>query len=223
MQSGLVALDRAITRLQSAKADTATALEGKPDPASALVQERFLQGVANIIPSNPTDATLPREPWPSLNELAYHGLAGEIVRLFRPHTEADPVALLVSFLSEVGAMLNRGPHLMLDGSFHPLLFWPVLVGRSSKSRKGTTDKRIAYLMQQADNTWTRGAFKGTLSSGEGLAYAVRDAEAREDTGKDKGRPTDPGVEDKRLFLVQSEFGAVLRVMSREGNSLWSAS
>jgi hypothetical protein len=162
-----------------------------------------------------------------LNEAAYHGLAGEIVRLFRPHTEADPVALLVSFLSEVGAMLNRGPHLILDGTFHPVLFWPVLVGRSSKSRKGTAGKRIEHLLQLADPSWTRGECKGTLSSGEGLAFAVRDPQYREEALREKGRPTgetvtvlaDKGVEDKRLFLVQSEFGAVLRVMARDGNSL----
>lgn len=75
--------------------------------------------------------------------------------------------------------------------------------------------------------WSRGEYKGTLSSGEGLAYAVRDPQYREEPIKEKGRLTgetvticvDPGVEDKRLFLVQNEFGAVLRVMAREGNSL----
>jgi hypothetical protein len=55
--------------------------------------------------------------------------------------------------------------------------------------------------------------RGTLSSGEGLAYAVRDATSEED---------DPGIEDKRLFAVQGEFGSVLKVMRREGNSLSGA-
>ncbi|MDI3462106.1 MAG: hypothetical protein OJF50_000927 [Nitrospira sp.] len=165
--------------------------------------------------------------WPVLEDAALHGLAGEVVRLIIPHTEADPVALLVSFLSEIGAMLNRGPHLMLDGNYHPLLFWSVLVGQSSKSRKGTAGKRIESLLHSADDAWTRGECKGTLSSGEGLAFAVRDPQLEEQQLKDKGRPTgetvsvcvDTGVEDKRLFLVQSEFGSVLKIMAREGNSL----
>lgn len=165
--------------------------------------------------------------WPILNESALHGLAGEVVRLIEPHTEADPVALLVSFLSEFGTMLNRGPHLILDGSYHPLLFWPVLVGQSSKSRKGTAGRRIETLVRLADESWTRGECKGTLSSGEGLAYAVRDPQYEKIPVKEKGRPTrettevcvDTGVEDKRLFLVQSEFGSVLKIMAREGNSL----
>ncbi|MDH4079784.1 MAG: YfjI family protein [Nitrospira sp.] len=166
-------------------------------------------------------------PWPKLQGAALHGLAGEVVRLIEPHTEADPIALLLSFLSEIGAMLNRGPHLILDGSYHPLLFWPVLVGQSSKSRKGTAGRRIERLLSLADDSWTRGEYKGTLSSGEGLAFAVRDAQFKEEPLKQGGKPTgemqtictDSGVEDKRLFLVQSEFGAVLKIMAREGNSL----
>lgn len=165
--------------------------------------------------------------WPTLDTAALHGLAGEVVRLIEPHTEADPVALLVSFLSEFGVTLNRGPHLILDGSYHPLLFWPVLVGQSSKSRKGTAGRRIETLLSLADDSWTRGESKGTLSSGEGLAYAVRDSQYKEEPIKQGGKPTgdmqtvlvDSGVEDKRLFLVQSEFGSVLKVMAREGNSL----
>lgn len=165
--------------------------------------------------------------WPMLDGAALYGLAGEVVRLIEPHTEADRVALLVSFLSELSAMLNRGPHLILDGSYHPLLFWPVLVGQSSKSRKGTAGRRIETLLSLADEGWTRGECKGTLSSGEGLAFAVRDAMHKEEPLKERGRPTgeivticvDPGIEDKRLFLVQSEFGSVLKIMAREGNSL----
>lgn len=165
--------------------------------------------------------------WPVLDDAALHGLAGKVVRLIDPHTEADLVGLLVSFLCEFGAMLNRGPHLILDGSYHPLLFWPVLVGQSSKSRKGTAGRRIEPLLSFADENWTRGECKGTLSSGEGLAFAVRDPRNEEQPLKEKGRPTgetvtvcvDAGVEDKRLFLVQPEFGAVLTIMAREGNSL----
>ena len=179
------------------------------------------------LPHVPTLSGADMAAWPVLDTEALYGLAGEVVRLYEPHTEADPVALLVSFLAEVGVMVGRAPHLILDGGYHPLLFWPVLVGKSSKSRKGTADRRIEALCQLTDAAWTRGECKGTLSSGEGLAYAVRDAQFKEEPVKLSGKPTgemqtictDSGVEDKRLFLVQSEFGAVLRVMEREGNSL----
>lgn len=194
------------------------------------VQERFLQGVGPLLEGQDTEGAngMPSsESWPVLDEAARHGLAGEVVSLLEPHTETDPVALLASFLSEAGTLLNRRPHLILDGTYHPLLFWAVLVGRSSKSRKGTADRRVRSLWEMADQTWRRGEYKGTLSSGEGLAYAVRDPvyevkpvkEKRKFTGETTSILVDPGVEDKRLFLVQNEFGAVLRVMARDGNSL----
>jgi hypothetical protein len=165
--------------------------------------------------------------WPVLHPEALHGLAGEVVTLFSPHTEADPVALLIAFISEFGCVLGRAPHLILDGSYHPLSVWPVLIGQSSKARKGSSDSRIQHLYHLIDDGWTRGQYRGTLSSGEGLAHAVRDPSYEDQPIKDKGRPTgevvrvqvDAGVEDKRLFLVQSEFGAMLKIMAREGNSL----
>jgi hypothetical protein len=187
--------------------------------AQEAIEERFLNGISQMLAH--------QDIWPVLDDAALHGLAGEAVHLLEPHTEADPVALLASFLAEVGTMLGRAPHLTLDGTFHPLLFWPVLVGQSSKSRKGTAGKRIERLLALADPSWTRGECRGTLSSGEGLAFAVRDNQFKEQPLMEKGRPTgetvticvDSGVNDKRLFLVQAEFGAVLRIMAREGNSL----
>ncbi len=189
---------------------------------------RYESGVgADYLKAANAKAVHGSDSWPVLNENALYGLAGDVVRLFKPHTEADPLALLASFLAEVGTMLGRGPHLILDGSYHPLLFWPVLVGRSSKSRKGSAGNRIRTICAMANPNWTRGECKGTLSSGEGLAYAVRDPQYREEPVKERGQPTgetmricvDSGVEDKRLFLVQAEFGSVLRVMGRDGNSL----
>lgn len=191
-----------------------------------LVHDHFLDRIAPLVPESAEPAPI-ADTWPTLNDEALHGLAGEVVRLYEPHTEAAPVALLVSLLSEVGVMLGRAPHLILDGGYHPLLFWPVLVGKSSKSRKGTADKRIESLCQHADPVWTRGECRGTLSSGEGLAFSVRDPQYKEEPIRQNGKLTgetqrvlvDSGIEDKRLFLVQTEFGVVLRVMERDGNSL----
>lgn len=175
------------------------------------LQERFLAGLEPMVG--------PQKP--CLNEAALHGLAGEVVRLIEPHTEADPVALLASFLAEFGVMLNRALHLVLDGTYHPLLFWPVLVGQSSKSRKGTAGKRIENILALSDPVWTRGERKGTLSSGEGLVYAVCDPIYRDRQQKDKTvhECIEPGVQDKRLFVVEAEFGSGLRIMARDGNSL----
>ncbi len=158
------------------------------------------------------------DPWPKMPDECYYGLAGKIVRVIMPHSEADPVGLLASFLAEFGVMIGRGPHLVLDGSYHPLLVYPVLVGKTSKSRKGSAGKRIGQFFRAVDPTWVRGSHKGTLSSGEGLVWAVRDPVWGTDK-KGQAVCLDEGVADKRLFLVQPEFGSVLRVMARDGNSL----
>ena len=43
--------------------------------------------------------------WPEpLDEAAFYGAAGEAVRAMAPHTEADPAALMVQFLTGVGNM-----------------------------------------------------------------------------------------------------------------------
>lgn len=159
-------------------------------------------------------------PWPVLESGALHGLPGDVVRAILPSTEADLVTLLVHLISEFSAIIGRGPHIKLDGDYSPLSFWPVMVGDSSKSRKGSGSKRIRRLFRAADPIWTRGRHSGQLSSGEGLIYAVRDPELLDKTGED-GEPVvkDPGILDKRLYVVQSEFGSMLSVMAREGNSL----
>lgn len=77
--------------------------------------------------------------WPApIAEAAYHGLAGEVVRTIEPHTEADPVALLVQFLAAFGSCLGRGPHYQVEGDAHHANLYAVLVGDSSKARKGTS-------------------------------------------------------------------------------------
>jgi len=150
----------------------------------------------------------PSEDTHRVDNLMFSGLPGDIVNTISPYTEADRVALLVHLLAEFSCTIGRGSGIEVDGGWSPLSFWPVCVGASSKSRKGTASNRIQALFQYAFQTWTRGEMRGTLSSGEGLVYAVRDA-------GEEG----PGVIDKRLYLVQSEFGSVLKVMNREGNSL----
>src|SRR5689334_6379586 len=56
------------------------------------------------------------ENWPNpLGEAAYHGLAGDVVRAFAPHSEADPVSLLLQFLAAFGNAAGRGSYLRMEG------------------------------------------------------------------------------------------------------------
>jgi hypothetical protein len=156
--------------------------------------------------------------WPELDGAALHGLAGEIVAAVEPHSEADPVAVLVSLLSAYGNVVGRSAHFRVGAGKHHLKINAALVGETSKGRKGMSWDYVADLMGAVAPEWTEGRVVNGLSSGEGLIYAVRDRVVGED--KD-GEPVvrDPGELDKRLFVMEGEFAGVLSQASREGNVL----
>src|SRR5262245_50515346 len=68
------------------------------------------------------------------DEVAFYGLAGEIVRRIEPHTEADPAALLFQFLVAFGNLIGHDHYIVADGTRHSLNLDGVLVGQSSKGR-----------------------------------------------------------------------------------------
>lgn len=160
------------------------------------------------------------------DDRAYYGILGEIVRAIGPQTEADPVGLLLTLLAACGNMIGRDPHWQVSGSRHAFKLFPVLVGATSQGRKGTAWSAAKAVLSVAAPMWVeRNVAKG-LSSGEGLIYAVRDPLEKTSPIKEKGRVVryettidDPGVEDKRLFIIEEELASLLRVMMREGNTL----
>ena len=101
----------------------------------------------------------------------FHGLAGDIVRLIAPHTEADPVALLVQLLAAFGSALGRTAYFTAEADRHFANLFIVLVGVSSKGRKGTSWGHIRRLMQLAEPNWEMNCLQSGLSSGEGLDLA----------------------------------------------------
>lgn len=154
------------------------------------------------------------ETWPQLPEEALHGLPGDIVKAVDPYTEADPVAVLAHVLAAFGNLVGPGPHFRVEHTTHPLRINFVLVGPTAKARKGTSWSTPRYMFGQVDPTWVDTSVTSGLSSGEGLIYAVRDL-----VEDNKGKIVDPGVEDKRLFVIEEEFSQPLKVMRREGNIL----
>lgn len=155
-------------------------------------------------------------PWPALDQAAFHGLAGEVVQAIDPHTEADPAAVLVNILIYFGSAVGRAPHALVGSKRHGLNLMAVHVGETSKGRKGTSMAEVDALYERIDEDWHDTRILSGLASGEGLTYAVRDASDKKD--KD-GLPVDEGVGDKRLLIVEEEFASVLKVASREGNTL----
>ncbi|HVG57432.1 MAG TPA: hypothetical protein VNA24_02680 [Hyalangium sp.] len=135
------------------------------------------------------------------------------MRTIEPHTEADPAAILIQFLVAAGNALGRAPYFEVEATRHYTNLFAAIVGQSSKARKGTSWSWVQNVVAAADPEWVPRIQKG-LSSGEGLIHAVRD-------GREEEEEEDPGVTDKRMMVIESEFASVLRRMNREGNSLSS--
>ena len=179
---------------------------------SALLaqQQRELErteNIANGFDPRPKLLPVPDSNWPAkLAEPAFHGLAGDIVRILGPHTEADEAAILLQFLAFAGICMGRNQYYLVEGDKHYSNIFIAMVGESSKARKGTSLGRIRQLFAMIDDPFSDRCIQSGLSSGEGLIWAVRD-----ETDKD------PGIIDKRLLVAESELAGLLRVMQRDGN------
>src|SRR5262249_14403553 len=150
-------------------------------------------------------------------DTALYGLAGEVVSSIAPHTESDPVALLLTYLASFGNAVGRGPYYRVEDTRHFANLFVLLAGITTKARQGTSSDRILVICQSVDQIWTIERVQGGMSSGEGVIVAVRDATY----AMRKGilEMTDPGIDDKRLLLYEPEFSSVLAVLNREGNIL----
>ena len=154
-----------------------------------------------------------RKTWPKPPEAAaYKGVAGELVESILPFTESDPIAILMQFLVAFGSIIGRGAHWEVESTKHHTNLFAVLVGQSSRGRKGTSLNIVRKVFNDQDESWMDLSIQGGLTSGEGLISAVRD-ESRVGDSYDQGAPT------KTALWVESEFGGTLAMASREGNSL----
>jgi uncharacterized protein DUF3987 len=157
-----------------------------------------------------------KREWPTLAPEALYGLPGEVVALYEPHTEADPVALLIQFLVSFGNALDRGPYFLIEDTEHYTNLFTVLVGKTSKSRKGTSGDRVRRLMTCVAPVWVNECITGGLASGEGAIWAIRDKEKEKEDGN-VNFFSEP--DDKRLLFDEREFSKVLAVMQREGSTV----
>jgi len=159
---------------------------------------------------------------------ARQGFIGDVLAAIEPHTEADPHALLVQTLVAFANVIGRGAGFKAEADFHSTVLYALIVGETAKARKGTSLGYIRRLIATADSEYIETRMEGGLSSGEGLVFAVRDAATRmvhpKQDDEHEGdewveQVVDPGVEDKRLLVLEGEFAQALKVMARPGNTL----
>jgi hypothetical protein len=164
--------------------------------------------------------------WPAPpGDEAFYGLPGRIVRAIEPTSESDPVALLIQFLIAFGNAAGRSAHFQVEANCHYCNEYALIVGRTAKARKGTSFGRVLDLWVPVDSEWVEKRIVSGVSSGEGIIDAVRDPIIGPERIREGGEvryedvEKDPGIQDKRLLLYESEFANVFTQIQRQGNSV----
>jgi len=141
-----------------------------------------------------------------LGEEAYQGVAGAIIKVIEPSSEADPAALLFQFLASFGNIIGLKPHFRVEDDIHSLKVNVVEVGKTAKARKGLSWGRVRRTFERVTPEWVKDHILSGLASGEGLISTVNSVTDSEGLGK-------------RLFILETEFASALKIMSKPGNIL----
>ncbi len=64
-----------------------------------------------------------------------------------------PAAILLQFLAPFGNLAGPAPHCLVGSTRHALNLFVVLVGESSKARKGTSWRQLSSLFTEVDGLW----------------------------------------------------------------------
>lgn len=148
-----------------------------------------------------------------INQCAFHGVIGEFVKVLENHTEADPVGILVQIIGLIGNMVGRNKYYLVESTKHYTNIFSVMVGKTAGGRKGTGFDRALAIMEIVSPAWFKACYvPGGLASGEGLIHRVSDNPKDEES-------VVPRPREKRLFVQESEFASVLKVATRESNTL----
>jgi len=161
-------------------------------------------------------------PKPVMNRKAFRGILKEFCKVATKNSEAHDVAVLITFLVRFGVEVGKGTYYMVGDSKHYVNLFAATVGETGKARKGTAAKPVKRLfkgLSEFDDWELSREIPGPLSSGEGIIFNVRDEVEEFDKKKQEFIIKDPGIKDKRLFILSEELGGVIIVIKREGNIL----
>jgi hypothetical protein len=164
----------------------------------------------------PTTILAERDPgdeWPRLDEAAFHGLAGEIAETIDPHSEADPVAVLLHNLVMFGNAIGRGPYIRAGGGKHFTNLYCVIAGSTARGKKGTAANFVERVFEVAWPAWMK-RIKTSISTGQGIVKLIRDPDEKEAAELIKA-----GLKpEKRVLFLVSELGGLFTAM-RNGNRI----
>lgn len=155
---------------------------------------------------------------PQPDPACLYGLVGDVARAGSVGTEANPYAIAANFMAYLSCAIGRGPYLPIGNTWHHARLYILHIGRSGRGRKGdavSLVNRLDTALRQLRESAAPPIHRGGLSSREGLVSLFHD-------GYKNGKLEVPAIQDKRLWVVESEFANVLHQGRREGNTLSAA-
>ena len=170
-----------------------------------------------------------RRELPRVEQAVWDCYLGDLTARMATTSEADPVGIYASLLGAAGVYLGQNPRVQAGDDRHPLLVWPLIVGRTGGGRKGASWSAARRLLSAGVPDFVAANIKSGLTSGEGLAAIF--AEPEDDPldpsgeaaapsrrgGRGTGGLLPPG--DRRLLVFEPEWAAVMARMRRDGNTL----
>ena len=155
---------------------------------------------------------------PQPDPACLYGLIGDVARVGSDGTETNAYAIAANFMAYLSCAIGRGAYLPIGNTRHHARLFCLHIGRSGRGRKGDAVSlvlRIDQALRAKDKALVPQIHRGGLSTREGLAALIHD-------GYRQGRQDAPAIEDKRLWVVESEFTNVLHQGRRDGNTLSTA-
>lgn len=155
---------------------------------------------------------------PQPDPICLYGLIGDVARAGSDGTETNAHAIAANFMAYLSCAVGRSVYLPIGNTRHHTRLFCLHIGRSGRGRKGDAVSlvlRIDAALRAIDDAFAPQIHRGGLSTREGLAALIHD-------GYRLGRQDVPPIEDKRLWVVESEFANVLHQGRRDGNTLSAA-
>lgn len=164
------------------------------------------------------DSPHPHRNAPQPDHTCLYGLIGDVARAGSEGTETNAHAIAANFMAYLSCAIGRSVYLPIGNTRHHTRLFCLHIGRSGRGRKGDAVSlvlRIDAALRAIDDAFAPQIHRGGLSTREGLAALIHD-------GYRQGRQDIPAIEDKRLWVVESEFANVLHQGRRDGNTLSAA-
>ncbi|QOQ84572.1 hypothetical protein INP81_08250 [Comamonas thiooxydans] len=155
---------------------------------------------------------------PQPHRSCLYGLVGEVACAGGEGTETNPYAVAANFIAYLSCAIGRGVYMPIGNTWHHTRIFCLHIGRSGRGRKGDAVQlvlRIDQALRELDVRFAPQIHRGGLSSREGLVALMHDSYRQ-------GKQEVPAIDDKRLWVVESEFANVLHQGRREGNTLSAA-